>query len=240
VLLLTESPYLDDIQRKMAIGAKVDAVLVNDRASVATFQDSTALDVAYLPHSFNPERHKPTAAAGYESDVFFFGTLWPKRRELIDYLEDAAAGRVFNLRGIKPVDENVTSMIDNSEMVKFYSSTKIALNHHRQAIGTDDAGNETYIKDGAAWSLGPRAYEIAAAGAFQVCDDTRPELAAIFGDSVPTYANANELLGLVEYYLPRPKLRHDMAAASREAVANCTFENRASEFLIPLLMEVLG
>src|SRR4030065_2583401 len=90
-------------------------------------------------------------------------------------------------------------LVDNAELIKYYCGTKIALNHHRTIVGKDSRGEELHIDQ--AYSLGPRAYEIAACGAFQLCDDTRPELQEVFGDSVATYRDGGDLRDKIAYYL---------------------------------------
>ena len=117
----------------------------------------------------------------------------------------------------------------NTELVKYYQSTKIALNHHRQTTTVD---SDALISGK---SLGPRAYEIAACGAFQLCDTTRPELAEVFGDSVATYHDRADLMGKIDYYLGHDAERVDMARAAYERVKPCSFYNRAYDCVLPVL-----
>ena len=126
-------------------------------------------------------------------------------------------------------------VIPNPLLAELYRSTKIALNHHRMYTESDTAA----IQDGQAYSLGPRAYEIAACGAFQLCDGTRPELREVFGDSVVTYSDAADLRRKIDYYLRRDCERVDHALKTWYAVRRCTFEDRAHNILIPVLEEVL-
>jgi spore maturation protein CgeB len=111
------------------------------------------------------------------------------------------------------------------------------LNHHRTFVGVD--GVEIHIAPGTAWSIGPRAFEIAACGAFQLCDDTRPELAEVFGDTVATYSSAEDLRNQIGYYLAHDDEREEMAWRSYCRVQGCTFEARAREIVIPVLEEAI-
>src|SRR4030065_2941425 len=103
-------------------------------------------------------------------------------------------------RDIVGVEEIETPrLLEHAELVRNYCGTKIRLNHRRTIVGKDSAGEELHIDE--AHSLGPRAYEIAACGAFQLCDGTRPELQETVGDSVATYKDGQERLAKDEYYL---------------------------------------
>jgi len=237
VLLLTESPYLDTEQRVFVEKGHAAGVFTNDRASLAAYPCPTA----YLPHAYDPSVHYPHAVgAEYASDVYFQGTLWPERKALFSQLP--ALPYEMRVGGIDPsVKEGgnvLAEMVDNAELAKWYSGAKIALNHHRTFSGIDGEGNERHVS--AAWSLGPRAYEIAACGAFQLSDAARPELEAVFGGSVATYTDAGDLAAKIDHYMGREALRDEMRREARERVKACTFEERAKNILIPHLEEVLN
>jgi spore maturation protein CgeB len=238
-LLLTESPYADEVQAELIRHGHITGVLTNDRNSLGPLHELTAVPICYLPHSYDPTRHYPhKVGPEYHSDLYFFGTIWPERKELIQVLEAIQNGHAFNLGGIPPNNEEWTSGLQpNKELIKGYSGTRIALNHHRTVMDND--GDEvSHIPPGAAWSLGPRAYEIAACGAFQICDDSRPELGQVFGDSVPTYRDADSLRELVIYYLDHDDEREQKAADAFIRVQQCSFENRAQHILIPFMEEI--
>lgn len=241
-LLLTESPYEDGLQAMALAKGHVDLAFTNERTSQARLERETGVPVVYLPHAYDPERHKPRIVGEeYQTSVFFWGTLWPQRAKLIDSLRGI---RDTKLGGIWPYATNEAeatmqafSVIDNKDMPLWYSGADIALNHHRQFCTVDDGG-EVYLERGQAESLGPRAYEIAACGAFQLCDDTRAELGDVFGDSVATYADADDLRVKVEYYLEHDRERQEMAQESRERVRGCTFADRAREIVAPALESI--
>jgi len=99
-------------------------------------------------------------------------------------------------------------------------------------------GEQVYLDRHEAQSLGPRAYEIAACGAFQLCDDKRTELWSVFGDSVATYSDADDLRDQVTYYLKHDRERQEMAQEARARVEGCTFQDRAREIVIPALKTI--
>jgi spore maturation protein CgeB len=242
-LLLTESPYEDDLQAKVMSKGSIDLAFTNERTSAQRLAAETGVETVYLPHAYDQDRHYPRdVGAGYKTDVFFHGTLWPKRRELMSSLKDLPC-RV-KVGGIWPCtdgeyneEHGPDEIIDNEDMARWYSGTRVALNHHRQFCTTNDDG-EQYLANGDAESLGPRAYEIAACGAFQLCDDTRAELGDVFGDTVATYSDADDLRAQVEYYLANDTERRDMAQAARQRVTGCTFEARAESVLVPALKTI--
>ena len=240
VTILTESPYLDEMQTDMINFSNVVAVFTNEIESVDRLADYMSARVTYLPHSFDPVRHRPMAVPErYHTDLFFYGTLWPERKTLLRPIRDKDKDNKYILSGTKSGETDPNGVLVNDELARYYAGTKIALNHHR-TISSHDNGREIHIDQGAAWSLGPRAYEIAGCGAFQLCDDTRGELTAVFGDTVATYTDADDLLSKVDYYLTHRREREDMAMTAHERVADCTFAHRAREIVIPVLSELIG
>ncbi len=229
-LLLTESPYEDEIQKKFIEQGRVAHAFTNERQSVEWLSESGA-PVTYLPHSYDPDVHKPIETNGeHASDVFFHGTLWPERTQLFGQL----GGLPYDIRlsGIKvaqPRDDG--TLVDNANLARLYNGAAICLNHHRTT--TRKLGE--HIEPFAASSIGPRAYEIAACGGFQLCDDTRPELWEVFGESVPTYASADDLAERIKHFMTRPEKRRTLADLARLRVQGCTFEQRARDIVEPIL-----
>jgi len=232
-LLLTESPYIDNTQSVIVQMGHISATFTNDKNSVAFLETETCRPTYYLPHSYDPDVHFPgDMEEGLISDVFFHGTLWPEREELLKDVRDLPFD--IHISGYTLTDDLETqrnNLIDNNVLAMYYRSTHIALNHHRTYTSDETKFN--------AYSLGPRAFEIAACGTFQLCDRGRPELYDIFGDSVPTYEDGGELLGMIAYYMRHGKERGYLARAAYERVQGCTFENRAQEILIPVLQGVI-
>ena len=267
-LMLTESPYLDKEQAHRVCHPAVRLAFVNDKTSVLGLKRELTLvadnhrataeteagkaqadgmkdaKVTYLPHSFNPEVHYPAEVPGYRTDVYFHGTWWPERRRLLHPLKRWARWHHPRWRvrvgGIwAPVgNQTPRGTRSNATLAEAYRHTRIALNHHRTVIGVE-GGKERHVQ--AAHSLGPRAFEIAACGAFQLCDDARPELGEVFGGSVATYRDADDLREQVAYWLDpaHEQEREDRAWASYQRVQGCTFEARAREIVAPALEGIL-
>ena len=241
-LILTESPYLDRSQSLIVKKGHIKVAFTNDKRSVGPLSE-TGVRIEYLPHSYDPATHYPRNTNGnHDTDVFFHGTLWPEREQLLAPLRDLPhrvriSGIDPSIKSLKDADKVLENMVHNDELADWYCGTKIALNHHRTFVGVEDG--QRHIEPGAAHSLGPRAFEIAACGAFQLCDDTRPELAEVFGDTVATYTDERDLRDKIGYYLAHDDEREAMALRSHRRVQGCTFETRARDIVIPTLMEVL-
>lgn len=232
-LLCTETPYSDDEPR---IAPLYRHVFTHDRAGLARFAGHPSAH--YLPHAFNPERHRPGAAEADKAvDVYFVGAGFDERRALFAPLR-AELGARFVCEGvlwddtIDFADERQVwaGAVDNAEVVRWYRSAGICLNHHRT---TAEYGTGQHIAPGSAASLGPRAFEIAACKGFQLCDDSRPDLPELLGDSVPTYraGDAADLLRQARHWLGRPGARAALAAAACEAVQAHSWHARARQLL---------
>ncbi len=248
-LLCTESPYQWETESRLATG--FNWVFTNERTCVARFREVRERyhhphpeRVAYLPHGFDPERHRPLRREDvpekYHSDVCFVGSPFPERQTLLRGVD--WTGIDFRARGVfveAPIAEEVLDpergFVDNDEAHRYYAGARIVINHHRRVryYGLDET-----IAVGEAESLNPRVYELAAAGVFQVCDDSRRELGELFGESIPTYRHDSsaDLERVLRYWLARPEERAELAAEARRRVQPHTLAARMGV----LLGQVLG
>jgi spore maturation protein CgeB len=247
VIMLTESPYADGLQAQALKTTRAIAAFTNDKKSIKPLSEYAGIPVEYMPHSYDPAVHYPRdydkLEDKYKSDLFFYGSLWQERKDLFKQI-NGRPGIIIG--GVDPaVDRVATSahkIMTNEEMANYYSGAKISLNHNRTICGVDPDGirQAEHISPGEAYSLGPRAYEIAACGSFQLCDDQRQELKEVFAGSVATYTDASDLNRKVEYYLTHDDERVNMAREARARVQGCTFDNRVNNILLPYLTEVLN
>lgn len=228
-MLLTESPYADKMQLDMCRAVRPDLVFVNEKRSVAKFVDFTS---CYLPHSWDNERHKPQDVdEDYHSDVCFVGTVYPERRVLLDGVDWTGIKTNFQLQELADL---IPLRVKNEEVAKMYRGASINLNLHRTVMGAT-AGSLDHATPDDVWSLGPRAFEIAACGGFQIAQRGRGELEELFQGTVPTFGTAQELSDLVRYFLSRPDERTRLGGLQREHVRHCSFEDRARTILIPYM-----
>jgi len=225
-LLCTESPYLT-AERERHDAACYDVVFTNDRSAVPLFDRSA--HVHYLPHAYRADVHTPDGPRADPCDVFFVGTLFPERRALFDGIDWTGINRVFKVFDYDNRDDPTQvwhGIMPNDEAATFYRSARISINHHRTI---KDHRERQHITD--AYSLNPRVYEIAACGGFQVCDASRPELFAVFGDSIPTYTDSASLGQLLRYYLRHEDERQALAARQRAAALAHSWTQRAATVL---------
>lgn len=218
-VLLTESPYFGELEGMIA--QHYDMAFTNERRS------ATRLNAAYLPHAYDPAVHTPDGPKGDPSDVIFIGSLFDERRDLFNAAD--WAGINFLWRG-HDMSETPADVVPNQETAAYYRATKIALNHHRT---TTSHGSGHHIAVDEAESLGPRAYEIAACGAFQLMDDSRPEAREVFRDSLATYkaGDSADLTRQVRWWLDHPDMREIWAAAQSDCVQPHSWTNRARQLL---------
>jgi spore maturation protein CgeB len=249
VIMFTESPYNDNQAQHLLPVA--DVVFTNDLNSVEGFK-AVNPNSFYMPHSYDPVNHKPgdePADEEHTHDVFFMGSLYDERLALFEELmEHDAGGAQFDIFVSKMLKTGeffyhrlgFPNMLHdggmlNTEVVKHYQGSKMVISPNRT---TADYHTKTRIES-PAWSLGPRVYEVAACGTFQLTDASRPELYEVFDDVIPVYRDAEGLATLIRHFMEHEDERKELAEKAREKVQPCTFENRAQQILMPILQEVL-
>jgi spore maturation protein CgeB len=216
-VVLTESPYCDDVQQQWVEKYPDVAVFTQERTSAARH------GWHYLPLAYDPEVHRPVDPDPDERcDVLFVGTGWPERQRLLEAVD--WAGIDLKIRGLFPDMTDASPIakyylpgcVANRELPAAYAAAKIAINPYRQGEGAE--------------SLNPRAYELAACGVFQI-SDARAESADIFRDAIPTYRDAADLARIIRFYLAHPKLRQECAARALAAVKVHTFDQRVVDLM---------
>lgn len=217
-VIFTESPYDDEFQKQWA-----DLTHVNSKVDLTFFTNDRFSSLKHgwnlIAPAFDPEIHRPVAAQPeHACDVLMVGTGWPERQAFLEKVD--WAGIDFQLHGLwTGIDEYSKlkpfykpGIIDNKKIAEMYCSAKINININR--VNQD------------AMTPGPRVYELAACGAFQV-SDPRVDMVNLFGKSIPTFTCPEELNDLIHYYLDHEHERKVCAAGALDAVLSETFDNRA-------------
>lgn len=254
VLLCTESPYdLTDEVRIAELITKQDeyagqvvnplsGVWTNERTSVSAFAQVNP-HAGYLPHAWHPERHsaepQPLDAAVLAHDVVFVGTGtgFTERVEFFEAIDWTGInlglyGSWDGLRPRSPLRPFVRgAQVTNLMAAALYRRAKISLNFYRKSKGFG-AGAPRIAH---AESLNPRAYELAACGAFHL-SDPRAEVAEKFGDLVPTFTTAGEAEALIRQWLADDAGRAAVAAHLPARVAEDSWVHRARQVLGDLRM----
>ncbi len=252
----TECPYEDEFWSR-AQAPLMDACFVSDRQSLPRFRMFNE-NSHYLPHAYDPEVHYPrrdtrtyyTTQGGREwsrssppvalpppndhDHVTFVGTGFPSRQaflESVDWtdIDLRLWGNWWQVEDESPLAPYVRRrLVENHTTAAIYRGSKIGVSMHRSERFYRTGG---VIDPNEAYSIGPRAFELAACGLFQL-SDSRPELVDVFGEgNVPTFETPEELERLVRYYLKHDDEREAIARHNLEAVQGHTFEARARQML---------
>jgi spore maturation protein CgeB len=243
-IILTESPY--EMEAELAIAANADCVFTNERTMVGWLGRVNRLSF-YLRHAYRPNVHYQNPDVDKIRDVYFCGSGHIRRLRTISLVD--WSGIDFDLQGVFPtlsmqaphlLEYYRAGTVKNETVADEYRRSRICLNVHRvtgkktvMQIMNDEyvfVKHHPMLAKGA-YSVNNRTIEVAACGSFQLCDDERPELKEIFGDSVATYSSAEELSDKVRFYLKHDDLRESMARQSLQKVQGLTYENNARKIL---------
>lgn len=249
VLLCTESPY--DVAEEARIAElitradeyagqavnPVSGVWTNERSSVAAFA-AVNPRAGYLPHAWHPERHgiAPTTldAQVAAHDVVFVGTgtAFSERVELLEAIDWTGIdlglyGSWDRLAKASPLRPFVRSgQVTNQMAAALYRRAKVNLNLYRQSKGWGKGAPRIAHAE----SLNPRAYELAACGAFHL-STPRAEVTEKFGDLVPTFTTAGEAEALIRQWLADDAGRAAVAARLPACVAEDSWVHRARQVI---------
>ncbi|MGE0460899.1 MAG: glycosyltransferase [Vicinamibacterales bacterium] len=249
VLLCTESPY--DLAEEVRIAELItradqyggqavnplSGVWTNERTAVEAFR-AVNPHAGYLRHAWHPERHTPVAqdldAQVRAHDVVFVGTGTSFRErvaffEAIDWtgIDLGLYGSWEGLAPRSPLRPFVRgSQVSNLVAAALYRRAKISLNFYRRSKGWGPTA--PFIDH--AESLNPRAYELAACGAFHL-SDPRAEVTETFGDLVPTFTTAGEAEALIRQWLADDAGRAAVAAHLPACVAEDSWVHRARQVI---------
>lgn len=225
IAYFTECPY-EDTGLAPQQAAHFDYTFVNDRNSVSLFR-SFADNVFYMPHSFDKAAHYPKVVplAPPTDRITFIGTGYRNR---VDFLRRVDwTGINLELYGIWWLKKRQRlwqylrgEVVENEDAADLYRASAASIGMHRsQRYG----GLPSAIDDGEAYSAGPRTWELAACGTFQV-SDYRQEIADVFGDAIPFYDTPKQLETLLRRAVDDPPWREEMAERQRQAVQgrDCT------------------
>jgi spore maturation protein CgeB len=230
-VLFTESPY--DHDDEMRIASMVDGCWTHERTCVEAFR-TVNQHVGYLPHAWHPHKHYRSMRQLGDlpsHDVVFVGSGFPERITWFNSID--WTGIDLGLYGIwKDLGLNDQVMacvrgeqVTNETAAALYRRAKIGLNLYR----TRNAARQVVVGD----SLSPRAYELAACGAFHL-SDYRAEVRELFGDLVPTFATPADASALIRQWLHDPEGRQRIAKQLPACVAEQSWQTRAATVIADL------
>src|SRR6185369_10138735 len=166
-------------------------------------------------------------------DVVFVGSGFPERIDWFNAIDwtgiDLGLYGTWKGLGLKKQVKACIRMgqVNNEYAAGLYRRAKIGLNLYRTHQGW--GANRTRITT-VAESLSPRAYELAACGAFHL-SDYRAEVVEQFGDLVPTFTTPQEAAALIRLWLNDSDGRARVSAALPATVAEASWAERAKVVL---------
>lgn len=240
VLWVTEDPY--ERKANFARARLFDLVLTNDSASADAYGPGRA---RHLPLAASEAWHlqalpEPSGEGHrYLYDVFFAGTAWPNRVRLLRELTAGLPNLKYKLAlpsnpylpvpdlGVNWPGSALRWRVPNSEFCRIANRSRITLGLHRDFAG--DRDNPSLSQ-----TPGPRLFEIAMAGGFQLVDGDLPEVGNYYlpGQDYASFTGAADCLKKVRYYLQHPREREAMAQAAQDRTqAEHTYRHRVDRIL---------
>ena len=227
IMLMTESPYQDDFQLKMAQYA--DLTLLNDPVNLDAYRQVGPAE--YMPHAWRETVHYPSPpGTPAEYDLAFVGTGFPSRARFFSAMDLAGlnvrlSGLWMDLPEESPLRDwtatDADDCIDNTETAAIYRAARTGINVYRQEAEDAHAGE--------GYACGPREIEMAACQLW-FARDSRPESDELF-PMLPSYSTPAEASEQIRWALAHPAERAEAAAKARAAVADRTFTEHAKSLL---------
>lgn len=234
----TEDPY--ELPVNLAHATLFDHIYTNDSASVTAYGGKAT----HLPLAASQEfqYHPVLENSDCRYDLFFAGTAWPNRVQLIGKLANLMDGSL-RMKLAMPTNEHLPAIenlplapsvynwrTSNIEFARFANQSRITLGLHRDFSTTPGAPT-------AALTPGPRIFEVAMAGGFQLVDHALAETNQFFtlGTELVTFDGEQDCLDKVDYFLRHPDERVAIAkAAQAKALEAHTYSARIDAILASL------
>ena len=191
-------------------------------------------EVHYLPTACDPFFHVPVELSKEDkerwgSPISFVGAGYHNRVQTFATM----ANYPFKIWGSewpngKPFDRLVqeeSRRINPEEYIKIFNATDVNLNLHSSSErdGVDPSGD----------FVNPRTFELAACGAFQLCDERQllPELMEV-GKEIITFSSREEMIAKMEHYLAHPEERKQVCERARaRVIKDHSYERRLEQML---------
>lgn len=235
LLWVTEDPY--EIPFNLENARIFDRVFTNDSATVHRYGDKGR----HLPLAADPDLHFLPVQEDEQClyDLFFAGTAWPNRVALIKQMLDRIQGLKTKL--VLPHNEHLPPpsrtldlpesayswRMSNAQFVRFANRSRVVLSLHR--VFTASPGGAPM-----AATPGPRLFEVALAGGFQLVDLSLEETVRYFQEDQEFvgFRTPAEGVDKLQYYLAHPEERLAIArAAQTKAAAAHTYAQRVDRLL---------
>ena len=208
--------------------------VIQQEPCIAALKQAGAKDVRYLPLAADPSVHRPLDLTQgeqeeYGSDVSFVGAGYANRREIFpklvgqDWTFKLWGNEWDGATGLASVLQRNGARVDTDTCLKVFNASDVNLNLHSWAgAGFDPDGD----------FVNPRAFELAACGAFQLAD-RRSLMPDLFAENeIATLSSPDKLPVEITRWLREPEQRVAMAEQARQRVlAEHTYRHRMQDLL---------
>lgn len=231
----TEDPY--EIQNNIDNSDIFDIVFTNDLNSVDNYKNKGH----FLPLGANTDIHyrEVKDEKSYAYDLSFIGTAWPNRVSLIKKVENQFNN--LNYKIALPYNEFIPKpdlKIPESAYLWRTTNEQFALIANRARINlTLHRVFSASTSSHAASSPGPRIFEVAMAGGFQLVDNNLFDVNRYYkdGQECVTFNTEDDCLDKLNYYLANPDERIEIArAAQARTIHEHSYDKRIEELLFKI------
>jgi glycosyltransferase involved in cell wall biosynthesis len=223
-LWVTEDPYEQKVNVRNA--GLFDFLFTNDSASVQAYPGGAHhLPLAACP-KFNFCEIPSQDEKHYLYDLLFVGTAWPNRVDFLRALLTRMPGIKVKIGltgnehlpapNLELPPSSYAWRVPNSEMARLANRSRVVLTLHRDFSASGCPSR--------AMTPGPRLFEVALAGGFQLVDLSLPEVSAYFrlGQEIAGFRTLDECCEQIRNFLSKPASRLAMA---RTAQSRCLGEH---------------
>lgn len=219
---------LTTFENQQIFASAYDAYFTKDPYIVSFMKNKMRLNSFYLPEAFNSRIHQPINIDRLELendidiDIVSFGTIYPYRANMVSEL----INRGFKVSLFGTQDRRFPKKEISANFKNEYITGK---RKSEILLGSKIVFNNFHYAE--IQSANVKFFEIAGIGGFQICD-YKPILKEYSQIDVEkfTFNRIEEAFELIEYYLDKPLLRHNLAEEQRaHFLQNHTYEHRISE-----------
>lgn len=221
---------LTTFEYQQIFASPYDAFFSKDPFIVSFMKKKMGLNTFYLPEAFNPRVHVGSSIDRHllESeanlDVVTFGTMYPYRAQMVSKLLQSG----INISLFGTADKRFPK---NEIMANFNNEYITGTRKSEILRGAKVVFNNFHYAE--IESANVKFFEIAGIGGFQICDykPVLKEYSKIDTDKF-TFKTIDEAIELINYYLGKPYLRHELANEQQSHfLEHHTYEHRINQML---------
>lgn len=238
VLWSVDDPY--EAKLSQSLSEEIDHLFTVDSSMLEQYRQTKRQNVHFLPLGADESIFYPQNSS-YVFDLSFIGALFPSRINYIKTLfsESSKYGyscKVFShsivtSNAVPLIDETIRKNVEFRTFPNFLFPDQAALIYNQTKLNINLHRDPPAIKP---LSPNERTFNVAACNAFQLIDDTRPDLAKLFeiGKEIVTFHDEKDLAEKASYYIKHEQERKQIAgAAYHRVLAEHTYRHRINKIL---------